>query len=51
MIDIPEPNDEAVHLAERLGFSKVLTAMNTYRGPAPTLPLDRIYGSTLGELQ
>lgn len=49
-IDIPEPNDEAVHLAERLGFTKVVTMGRMYRGPTPTLPMDRIYGVTTAEL-
>lgn len=49
-LDVPEPNNEGVRLAERLGLSKMWKTGRMYRGPAPKLPLDRIFGVTSLEL-
>ena len=49
-IDIPEPNAGALSIARRLGFTPTFETARMYRGPAPYLPLDRIYGITTLEL-
>lgn len=49
-LDVPEPNDEGILLAERLGLHKMWETGRMYRGPAPKLPLDRIFGVTSLEL-
>ncbi|KQT52078.1 hypothetical protein ASG43_20535 [Aureimonas sp. Leaf454] len=50
MIDVPEPNVAARTLAETAGLSPVFETARMYRGPAPQLPLDRIFGLTSFEL-
>jgi hypothetical protein len=49
-LDLPEPNADAVSLAESLGLTPRFETARMYRGPAPALPLDRIYGITSFEL-
>ena len=49
-IDPPEPNGAAVALARRHGLEPVFETARMYRGPAPRLPLERIYGITSFEL-
>ncbi len=49
-LDTPEPNQAAVSLARRRGLEPVFETARMYRGAAPTLPLDRIYGITSFEL-
>eukprot|EP00904_Undaria_pinnatifida_P010888 jgi/Undpi1/692/HiC_scaffold_10.g04156.m1 len=49
-IDIPEPNDDAIRLIEHLGFSKAVAFARMYKGPAPKLPLERVYAVSLVEL-
>jgi hypothetical protein len=49
-IDPPEPNAAAAALARRHGLAPVFETARMYRGPAPALPLDRIYGITTLEL-
>lgn len=49
-LDPPEPNAAALRLAERHGLSPVFETARMYRGPAPALPLDRIFGITSFEL-
>jgi hypothetical protein len=49
-LDVPEPNAEAVALAERHGLTPSFETARMYRGAAPALPLDRIYGITTFEL-
>jgi Acetyltransferase (GNAT) domain/Acetyltransferase (GNAT) family len=49
-LDVPEPNRDAIALAERHGMKPVFETARMYRGPAPELPLDRIYGITTFEL-
>jgi GNAT acetyltransferase-like protein/acetyltransferase (GNAT) family protein len=49
-LDCPEPNRPATDLAARHGLSPVFETARMYRGPAPELPLSRIYGITTFEL-
>ncbi|MBN8999804.1 MAG: GNAT family N-acetyltransferase, partial [Rhizobiales bacterium] len=49
-IDPPEPNAAAIRLAERYGLAPAFETARMYRGPAPALPLDRIFGITSFEL-
>lgn len=49
-LDLPEPNDAAVELAERNELSPVFETARMYRGRAPDLPLERIFGITTFEL-
>jgi hypothetical protein len=49
-LDIPEPNPAAAALGRRHGMNAVFETARMYAGPAPALPLDRIYGITSFEL-
>jgi hypothetical protein len=49
-LDCPEPNRLATDLAARYGLSPVFETARMYRGPAPDLPLPRIYGISTLEL-
>ncbi len=49
-IDPPLPNGAAVSLAERFGMTRVFETGRMYRGAAPALPLERIFGITTFEL-
>jgi len=49
-IDIPEPNRAAVEMARRLGLTPAFETARMYRGTAPELPLDEIFGITTLEL-
>jgi len=49
-LDVPEPHREAVALAEGLGLSPAFETARMYAGPAPELPLNRIFGITSFEL-
>jgi GNAT superfamily N-acetyltransferase len=49
-LDPPEPNAAALRLAERHGLAPSFETARMYRGPAPALPLDRIFGITSFEL-
>ncbi|MEX0809255.1 MAG: GNAT family N-acetyltransferase [Dongiaceae bacterium] len=49
-LDPPEPNVPAVDLAKRLGLEPVFETARMYRGPAPDLAVDRIFGITSFEL-
>lgn len=49
-VDVPEPNAEAVALATRMGLAPAFETARMYRGPAPDLPLDRVFGITTLEL-
>lgn len=49
-LDTPEPNAEAVALALRYGLAPVFETARMYRGPAPDLPLPRLFGVTTFEL-
>ncbi len=49
-LDLPEPNHAAIALADRHALQPVFETARMYRGPAPQLPLERIYGITTFEL-
>ncbi len=49
-LDPPEPNGPARELAIKRGLEPVFETARMYRGPAPNLPLDRIFGITTFEL-
>ncbi len=49
-LDLPQPNAAAVRLAERLGLEPVFETARMYTGPAPALPMDRLFGITSFEL-
>ena len=49
-LDVPEPNGAAVALAEGLSLAPAFETARMYRGPAPDLPLARIFGITSFEL-
>ena len=49
-LDLPEPNTAAQRLAKRHGLTPVFETARMYRGGAPRLPLERIYGITTFEL-
>ncbi|MTI18547.1 GNAT family N-acetyltransferase [Rhodobacteraceae bacterium RKSG542] len=49
-LDLPETNPLAERLAERYELSPVFETARMYKGSAPKLPLDRIYGVTTFEL-
>ncbi|WP_244327822.1 GNAT family N-acetyltransferase [Roseibium sp. RKSG952] len=50
ILDTPEPNAPALALAERYELSPSFETARMYRGNAPTLPLERIFGITTFEL-
>jgi Acetyltransferase (GNAT) domain len=50
ILDVPEPNQTAMRLAERVGFAQVFETARMYAGPAPDLDVNRIYGVTSFEL-
>ncbi len=49
-LDPPEPNRPAVALAERYAMAPIFETARMYKGRAPDLPLDRIFGVTTFEL-
>jgi hypothetical protein len=49
-LDVPEPNQPALALAARYGLTPAFETARMYRGAAPALPLNRIYGITSFEL-
>ena len=49
-LDTPEPNAAAAALAKANDMTPAFETSRIYRGPAPDLPLDRIYGVTSFEL-
>jgi predicted N-acetyltransferase YhbS len=49
-LDLPGPNGAAVQLAAAAGMNPVFRTARMYLGPAPALPLERIYGITSFEL-
>lgn len=50
ILDPPEPNAAAIALCKKYGMEPVFETARMYRGEAPTLPLDRIFGITTFEL-
>lgn len=49
-LDVPEPNVDAVVMAKGLGLAPVFETARMYRGPAPKLDLDKVFGVTSFEL-
>jgi hypothetical protein len=49
-IDLPVPNSRAVELLESFSMERSFETARIYRGPAPELPLERIFGITSLEL-
>ena len=49
-LDVPQPNRAAVALAERHDMHPVFETARMYRGTAPALPLDRLFGITSFEI-
>lgn len=49
-LDVPEPHAAAVEMARGLGLEPVFETARMYRGPAPRLETDLIYGVTSFEL-
>ncbi|MEX0304403.1 MAG: GNAT family N-acetyltransferase [Leisingera sp.] len=49
-LDVPEPHAAAVELAQSLGLAPVFETARMYRGDAPQLETDLIYGVTSFEL-
>lgn len=49
-IDPPEPNAAAVAMCRDHGLAPVFETARMYRGPAPALPLDHVFGITTFEL-
>lgn len=49
-LDVPQTNTDAVAIAEALGMQMVFETARMYRGPAPDLPMSRIFGITSFEL-
>ncbi|MEP9376665.1 GNAT family N-acetyltransferase [Aquabacter sp. CN5-332] len=49
-LDVPEPNAAARALAEDAGLAPVFETARMYKGEAPALPLERIFGITSFEL-
>ncbi|WPZ36043.1 GNAT family N-acetyltransferase [Thalassobaculum sp. OXR-137] len=49
-LDVPEPNPQAVALAEALGLTPGFETARMYTGPAPALDIAKIYGVTTFEL-
>lgn len=50
ILDVPEPNAAAIALAERHGLTVSFETARMYTGPAPALPLHRLFGVTTFEL-
>jgi ribosomal protein S18 acetylase RimI-like enzyme len=49
-LDVPQANPAAVNLARQHGMTAVFETARMYTGPAPDLPLDRIFGVTSFEI-
>ncbi|NTV98359.1 MAG: GNAT family N-acetyltransferase [Chlorobiaceae bacterium] len=49
-LDIPESNPDALQLVKRHGMKVVFSTARMYKGRAPELPLERMYGITTFEL-
>ena len=50
ILDVPEPNAEAMQLASDMGLVNVFETARMYRGKAPAYDLKRLYGVTTFEL-
>jgi Acetyltransferase (GNAT) domain/Acetyltransferase (GNAT) family len=49
-LDVPGLNDAAMRLAQELGLTQRFETARMYKGEAPTLPLERVFGITTFEL-
>ena len=49
-LDVPEPNAEAVALAEGRDLAPAFETARMYTGPAPAIELTQLYGVTTFEL-
>ncbi len=49
-LDVPEANPAALALAQAHSLRRVFETVRMYKGPAPALPLHRIFGNTSFEL-
>jgi hypothetical protein len=49
-LDVPEPNSDAVAMAEGRGLGPAFDTARMYTGPAPAIELARLYGVTTFEL-
>jgi len=49
-LEIPEPNQASMELVRRLGLIQTWKTFRMYRGPAPKLPLERIFAVTCLQL-
>ena len=49
-LDVPQPNDQAVALAQKYGLKPTFETARMYQGSKPELPLDNLYGITTFEL-
>jgi hypothetical protein len=49
-LDVPELNAPAVALAEGLGMSPIFETARMYRGAAPAIPVEQVFGVTSFEL-
>jgi hypothetical protein len=49
-MDVPADNAQAIRLAEDFGLSPIFETARMYRGQAPEIPLDRVFGVTTLEL-
>ena len=45
-LDVPEPNQAGTRLATKFGLKEVFGCAHMYHGPAPNLPVERIFGVT-----
>jgi hypothetical protein len=50
VLDVPEPNEAGVALAEAHGMAAVFEVARMYRGGTHDLPLSRVFGVTSFEL-
>ena len=49
-LDVPEPNEEGMHLTERYKMKQTFGTARMYTGEFPTFPLDHVFGVTTFEL-
>ncbi len=49
-IDVPEPNVNAIKIAERMNFKKIKEIIRMYNKQEPSIDLNRIYGFTTLEI-
>ncbi len=49
-LDVPEPNSEAVAMAQSLGLEPVFETARMYRGTAPNMDVAKVFGVTSFEL-